>query len=225
LINIFHLIDNFGDLMKNKIGLILIVIIVFSFTSISVSAINLNDITSENVSANFSFTSPTDIKLFKDSCKYINYNEIVKINPYNFQGVHIKYTGIVLNFEPSTEYTIPTFDLAINGNRNQIIHFYFEGNENINDKIKNNENITIWGLIDGDKNYGESDLSEGMTYSGSTVTYGSYDSYGYSMGGHYGSFGHSIVKGSDPQYNDFYTSLDDYKFQPDAFAWYLKINR
>jgi hypothetical protein len=154
---------------------------------------------------------------FKNSCKNLSYDELVKVNPYNFKGVRAEYSGEVINFKPITGYMVfGSFDLAINGNRNQIMHLYYNGNE----KIKDGDELKVWCEIGGDKIYSEKELSEGTIYAGSSVDYGSYKGYGYSSGG----FGLYELKGENPRYNTFYTSIGDYTFQPFAHAWYVKLN-
>ena len=153
---------------------------------------------------------------FKGSIKNVSYDELVKVNPYNFYGVHTKYSGEVISVNPQGSNVYGGFNLAVDGNRNQIIYFFYNGDM----KLKKGDNITVWGVLTGDKEYSEKDLSSGVIYSGSSFTYGGYSGYGYS----YGGYGFYDMKGYNPQYSDFYTSLGDYKFQPDAYAWYIQKN-
>ena len=154
---------------------------------------------------------------FKNKCKNVSFEELVKVNPYNFAGVPAKYSGEVINTKPISPYIkSPNFELAVDGDRNKVIYFYYNGTQ----KLEEGDNITVWGKLCGDRIYGPKELSSGLIYSGSSVDYGGYRGFGYSQGG----LGIYSIKGTDPQYNDFYTSLGNYQFNPDADAWYLQIN-
>jgi len=156
-------------------------------------------------------------KEFKETVKNVSYDEIVKVNPYNFNGVRSKYSGEVLNFKPVEGRAVyGGFDLAVDGNRNQIIHFFYNGDK----QLKKGDNITVWGTISGDKVFGPKDIEEWLVYSGSSMTYGGYRGFGVSSGG----IGYYNAMGYDPHYEDSYTSLGNYKFQPDAYAWYIQTD-
>ena len=156
-------------------------------------------------------------KEFKSSVKNVSYDEIVKVNPYNFHGVRTKYSGEVTSFKPVTGRMVyGGFDLAVDGDRNQIIYFFYNGDK----ELKKGDNITVWGTISGDKIYSSTEIEDWLIYSGSSTTYGGYSGFGAYSGG----FGFSNMRGYDQSFDDFYTSLGDYKFNPDAYAWYLQID-
>jgi len=156
-------------------------------------------------------------KDFKSSCKDISFDELVKVNPYNFLGVPAKYSGEIINTKPLSPYPEPKgFELAVDGDRNKKIYFYYNGTE----KFEEGDNITVWCEISGDRIYGPKELSSGLAYSGSSVDYGGYRGYGYSVGG----LGGFDLRGVDPYYSDYYTSINGYTFNPDAHVWYFEIN-
>jgi len=164
--------------------------------------------------------SPEEIeKNFKENSKIVTYDELVKENPYNFAGVPVKYTGEVVNAinNPLPGFKeLKGFKLAIDGNRNNVIHFYYNSNKTIN----KGDNVTVWGKISGDMVYGPKEIAEWMRYSGTSTSYEGYHGYSYSSGG----VGIINLRGTNPHYSDSYTSLGNYRFQPDADLWYLEIN-
>ena len=150
---------------------------------------------------------------FKKSCENISFNDLTERNPYNFKGLNTKYSGTVVNYKhydykdydaSYAKYAFSTLDLAIDGNRNQIIKLYYHGNnpmKNGDTPIEDGDKITVWCKIGGDDKYSQLDIEDWMSESGSFFTYTSVD-------------------GSDSMYNPFYTSLGDYKFNPYADVWY-----
>ncbi|MCL2687577.1 MAG: hypothetical protein FWE58_03485 [Methanobrevibacter sp.] len=164
--------------------------------------------------------APEEIeKNFKESSKIVTYEELVKKNPYNFAKVRVKYSGEVTKAinNPLPGFSdLKGFKLAIDGDRNNLIHFYYNSNKT----VQQGDNLTVWGEISGDMVYGPKEIDEWMKYSGTSLTYGGYNGFSYSPG----SVGIISLRGNNPYYSDSYTSLGDYKFQPDAYLWYLEKN-
>jgi len=170
-------------------------------------------------------------KEFKKACENISFSELIERNPYNFKGFKTKYSGKVMNYNhydykdwkylddsQKEESAFSKFDLAIDGNPNQIIKLYCRENKpmaNGNNPIENGDTITVWCKIGGDDEYSQTDLDEWMTYSGLDLGgYGSYSGW---------SFFYSSLSGNDPMYGPSYTSLGDYKFNPYADVWYYGL--
>ena len=167
--------------------------------SLDIAQVNISGgLTNQNLSGdNESFTIKRILtyeeieKEFKDNITNVSYEELVKENPYYFSGVNTKYSGTV------NASTSSGFDLAVDGNDSQIIHFSFSGN-----KLNNGDNITVWCKIRGDYNYDADELDWGALY----YDYDDLDDY------------------YDSLYYYYSVPFEDYIFQPDAEAWYVQVD-